>query len=180
MLADRGRAIMALSCLLLLSACGSGKDVRDNNLAEPGRDGVPPTLTTVTMQPNGIVKAGQSVRIDFTASEALMTPVVYINNVRAEVTGKIDSWYAVRQITETDPQGVVTFSITYQDVSGELGQAVIATTNGSSACFGAACPREDDELGERGRDETAGRNHGPAIGAGVADDEGGRHAREGR
>jgi hypothetical protein len=146
-LARRCGAILALACLLLLSACGSSKDVRDNNLAEPGRDGVPPTLTEVTLQPNGTVKAGQSVRIDFTASEALMTPVVFINNVRAEVTGKINNWYAVREIAETDPQGAVTFSITYQDVSGELGQAVIATTNGSSACFGDTCPRDETGLG---------------------------------
>ena len=144
-LAGRFSAILALTGLLLLSACGSSKDVRDNNLPEPPfKDGVPPTLTIVTMQPDGIVKPGQSVRIDFSASEALMTPVVYINNARADVKGKIDSWYAVRQITETDPDGVVTFSITYQDVSGELGQAVTVTTNGSSACIGAECPRDDD------------------------------------
>ncbi len=143
-LAGRGRAILALTALLLLSACGSSDEVRDNNLPEPPADGVPPTLTIVTMQPDGVVKAGQSVKINFTASEALMTPVVFINNVRAEVTGKIASWQAVRQITETDPLGVVVFTITYQDASGERGQAVTATTDGSSACFGDACPQDDD------------------------------------
>jgi hypothetical protein len=143
-LAGRGRAILALTTLLLLSACGSSDEVRDNNLPDPPLDGVPPTLTIVTMQPDGVVEAGQSVRIDFTASEALMTPVVFINNVRAEVTGKITNWRAVRQITETDPQGVVVFTITFQDPSGERGQAVTATTDGSSACFGDACPRDDD------------------------------------
>ena len=143
-LAGRGRAILALTTLLLLSACGSSDEVRDNNLTDPPLDGVPPTLTIVTMQPNGVVEAGQSVRIDFTASEALMTPVVFINNVRAEVTGKITEWRAVRQITETDPLGVVVFTITFQDPSGERGQAVTATTDGSSACFGDECPRDDD------------------------------------
>ena len=120
--------------LLLLSACSSEKDVTENNLPEPGKDGVAPVLTIVTIQPNGVVKPGQSVRIDFTASEALMKPVVYINNVQAEVTGKIADWRASREIAETDPRGPITFSISYLDVSGELGQAVIATTDGSGAC----------------------------------------------
>ena len=144
-LAGRFGAILAVTGLLLLSACGSSKDVRDNNLPEPPfKDGVPPELTIVTMQPDGVVKPGQSVRIDFTATEALMTPVVFINNVRAEVKGKIDSWYAVRQIADTDPQGNVAFSITYQDVSGELGQAVTATTDGSVACLGPECASDED------------------------------------
>ena len=124
--------------LLLLSACSSEKDVTENNLPEPGKDGVAPVLTIVTIQPDGVVKPGQSVRIDFTASEALMKPVVYINNVQAEVTGKITDWRASREITETDPRGPITFSITYLDVSGELGQAVIATTDGSGACADTA------------------------------------------
>jgi len=137
-------AVLAMAGLLLLSACDSNDTVTDNNLPEPGKDGVPPVLTTVTLQPDGVVEPGQSVRIDFTASEALMTPVVFINNVQAEVNGKIASWNAVREIADTDPAGDVTFSITYQDVSGELGQAVIATTDGSVACIGDECPRDDD------------------------------------
>jgi hypothetical protein len=137
-------AALAMAGLLLLSACDSNDTVTDNNLPEPGKDGVPPVLEAVTIQPDGLVESGDSVRIDFTASEALKTPVVFINNVQAEVNGKIASWNAVREITDTDPVGDVTFSITYQDVSGELGQAVIATTDGSGACIGDECPRDDD------------------------------------
>ena len=135
--ASRFGALLVMTGMLLLSACGGGGDtVTQNNLPEPGRDGVAPVLTTVTMQPNGIVEAGQSVLIEFEASEALMKPVVYINNVQAEVTGSIRNWSAVRGMTEFEPQGFVTFSIVYQDISGELGQAVIATTNDSGACIG--------------------------------------------
>ena len=136
-------AVLAMAGLLLLSACDSNDTVTDNNLPEPGKDGVPPVLTTVTVQPDGVVAPGQSVRIDFEASEALMTPVVFINNVQAQVSGKIASWNAVREITDTDPVGDVTFSITYQDVSGELGQAVIASTDGSAACIGDECVAEE-------------------------------------
>ena len=140
-------AVLAMAGLLLLSACDSNDTVTENNLPEPGKDGVPPVLTTVTIEPNGLVEVGDSVRIDFTASEALMTPVVYINDVQAEVTGKIADWRAVREITDTDPGGNVTFSIVYQDVSGELGQAVTTTTNDSVACVGAEECLDEEPLG---------------------------------
>ncbi len=144
-LASRFGALLAMTGLLLLSACdGSGSTVTENNLPEPGKDGVPPVLTTVTIQPDGGVELGQSVRIDLVASEALMTPVVYINDVRADVTGNITEWRVVREMTGADVVGEVTFSIVYQDISGELGQAVTTTTNGSSAEFcGEACPQVD-------------------------------------
>ena len=146
--ARRIGAILAMAGLLLSACDGSGNAVTENNLPEPAfKDGVPPTLTTVTMQPDGNVEAGDQVRIDFVASETIMTPIVTINGVEAEVTGKILEWRAVREITEADPTGDVTFSIVYQDVSGELGQAVVTTTNGSTACFGEEgvdCPLTDD------------------------------------
>ena len=44
-------AILALTGLLLLSACGSSDKVRDNNLPEPPfKDGVAPTLTKVSIR----------------------------------------------------------------------------------------------------------------------------------
>ncbi|MDH3568277.1 MAG: hypothetical protein OEM61_13105, partial [Desulfobacteraceae bacterium] len=104
--ASRFGALLVMTGMLLLSACGGGGDtVTQNNLPEPGRDGVAPTLTTVTIEPNGGVELGQSVRIDFFASEALMTPLVTINGVQAEVTGSIRSWRAVREMTEFDTIG---------------------------------------------------------------------------
>jgi len=145
--ASRIGAVLALATVFLLSACdgtGSSSKVTDVSQTEPGKDGVPPVLTVVTILPNGIVESGDQVRIDFTASEALMTPVVFVNGVRANVTGKIAEWSARYDITDTDPDGFITFSIAYQDISGELGQAVTATTDGTFACIGPECPVEDD------------------------------------
>ena len=144
-IARRFGALLAMTGLLLLSACeGSDTTVTDNNLAEPGKDGVPPVLTTVTVEPDGGVELGQSVRIDFVASEALMTPLVTIGGVQAQVTGSVNSWRASREMTEADVVGEVTFSIVYQDISGELGEAVTTTTNGSIADYcGEECPQED-------------------------------------
>jgi hypothetical protein len=125
-IASRFGAILAMTGLLLLSACdGSGDTVTDNNLPEFGKDGVPPVLESVTVQPNGIVEPGDLIKITIVASEALMTPVAYINGVEVEVTGGILNWSVAREITESEPPGNVTFSIVFQDISGELGQAVI-------------------------------------------------------
>jgi len=144
---SRVGAVLAMTGLLLLSACGgSDTTVTDNNLPEPGKDGVAPVLEIVTLQPEGIVEPGEIVKIEFTASEAIMTPVVYINNVRADVTGRTAEWSATREMTEFEPQGFVTFSIVYQDISGNLGEAISTTTNDSAVCIGNECPR-DDNLG---------------------------------
>ncbi|MEJ2297303.1 MAG: hypothetical protein P8X94_02105, partial [Woeseiaceae bacterium] len=130
--------------LFLLSACDTQPSVTENQLTDPGLDGVPPELTTVTIQPDGLVALGQTVRIDIVASEALMTPIVYINDVRADVSGSINEWRAVREMTEVDPVGPITFSIVYEDISGETGQVVLSTTNGSAAEYCAEdCPTDD-------------------------------------
>jgi hypothetical protein len=129
--------------LLLLSACSGGSSVTENNLAEPSfKDGVAPTLTSVSIRestksakPSGTVKVGKAARIDITASEALMKPRVTINDVEAEVIGKVNGWFAIRGMTEEDELGEVYFSIVYQDISGELGAPVSATTDGSALLY---------------------------------------------
>jgi hypothetical protein len=138
-IAKRFRAHLAIAGLLLLSACGNSDSVTENNLPDHGKDGVQPTLTSVsirestkTAKPGGTVKLGKSARIDIVASEGLMTPLVTINGVNAEVQGSVNNWFAVREMTETDVNGDIYFSIVYQDISGELGQAADATTDGSA------------------------------------------------
>ncbi len=171
--ASRLSALLAMTGLLLLSACDSGSAVTENNLAEPaGNDGVPPTLTSVSIRestksakPNGAVELGKSVRIDIVASEALMTPVVTINSVRADVSGKVNNWFAVRELTETDTLGEVYFSITYQDISGEVGQPVNAVTDGSSLVFcDDDCPEPVALPGDWRLDVVGGAGVGPAAG----------------
>ncbi len=140
-----------MSGLLLLSACdGKGNAITENNLADNfGLDGIPPTLTSVTIKmskdknpkPNGAAKEGQSVRIDILASEALMKPTVFINDVEAEVTGSVTKWTATREMTARDVDGMVHFSIGYTDISGEVGASVTATTDGSAVQYCAeGCP----------------------------------------
>ena len=133
--------------LLTLSACGGGggggDTVTDHGLPEPTLDGTVPTLTSVTIKmsrdkdpkPYGTVKLGQSVRIDIQASEGIMTPLVVIDNVPAEVTGSVLNWSAVREMTDSDEEGEVAFSITFQDISGEKGEVVATTTDESKVFY---------------------------------------------
>ncbi len=149
--ASRLGAILAMSGLLLLSACdGKGNTVAENNLADNfPLDGIPPTLTSVTIKmsrdrdpsPGGTASEGQDVRIDIVASEAIMKPTIFINDVEAEVIGSVTKWYAVRAMTASDPEGAITFSIGFQDISGEPGTSVRATTDGSAVQYCAeGCP----------------------------------------
>ena len=164
-IASRIGAVLTLTALFMLSACtGSSSTTTDTSQAEPGKDGEPPVLQIVTMLPDDVVEQGDLVRIEFTASEALMTPAVFINGVRADVTGKIADWSATYVITDTDPDGFITFSIAYQDISGELGQAVTATTDGTAACIGPECPVKDDLGPLEGNWKLSFAGVGPAAG----------------
>ncbi|MBT8146562.1 MAG: hypothetical protein KJN90_06875, partial [Gammaproteobacteria bacterium] len=172
--ASRFGALVAMAGLLLLSACdGAGNAVTENNLLEPaGKDGVPPTLTSVSIRestksakPNGFVQLGKSVRVDLVATEALMAPVVTINGVEAQVTGKVNSWFAVREMTEDDTLGEVTFTITYQDISGEAGLFTNSTTDGSTVVYcDDDCPKPVNLAGDWRLDVEGGAGVGPAAG----------------
>ena len=171
--ASRFGALLAMAGLLLLSACGSSKDVTQNNLPEPpGMDGVPPTLTSVSIRestksakPTGTVQPGKSARVDLTASEAIMAPVVTINGVDVEVTGKVNGWFAVREMTAADTLGEVTFTIDYQDISGEVGEPASATTDGSALVFCIDdCPEPVTLPGDWRLDVVGGAGVGPAPG----------------
>ena len=131
--------------LATLAACGGSDAVITNNdLAEPASDGVAPVLESVTIKmardrdpkPNGKAKLDQEIQIDIVASEAIMKPSVSINGVPAdEVTGNVRTWRAKRAMTDFDVDGDVTFEITFQDTSGEVGAMVSATTDGSAVQY---------------------------------------------
>ena len=172
--ASRFGTVLAMAGLLLLSACGgSQKDVTDNGLPEPPAfDGVPPTLTAVSIRestksakPGGTVKPGKSARIDLESSEAIMAPVVRINDVEAQVTGKVNGWFAVRTMTDADALGPVTFTIEYQDISGEVGEPVTATTDGSDLLLcDQDCPEPVTIAGDWRLNVSGGAGVGPASG----------------
>ncbi|MDJ0812244.1 MAG: hypothetical protein QNJ23_00835 [Woeseiaceae bacterium] len=173
-IAGRFGAVLAMAGLLLLSACDtSNKDITQNAPAEPsGLDGIPPTLTVVSIRestksakPVGTVEPGKVTRIDITASEALAAPVVFINGEPATVNGKVTGWTATREMTMDDPLGEVTFTIDYQDISGEVGQMVSDTTDGSTLVLCVDdCPEPVNLAGDWRLDTEGGAGVGPAPG----------------
>jgi hypothetical protein len=131
-------AILALSFSLILSACGgSGTDSGD--LTDPGPDGVAPALTSVSIfnsfNSGDEVALGQTVKVEFTASESIMRPTVMIHGAEAEVSGQHSSWSAERTMGEADVDGDVTFSISFSDVSGVAGTEVTESTDGTYVTF---------------------------------------------
>lgn len=173
----RWRAMLATASLLFLAACGGGgESVLEHNLPEPsGGDGVAPVLTSVTIKMSrdanpsagGQAQMGQDVRVEIVASEALAVPRVTINGVEATVTGGVNNWRADRTMDATDVDGPVTFSIVYQDISGELGQAVDTTTDGSAVeycAMGCAAPGGGSLEGEWRLDGEGSAGVGPAPG----------------
>jgi len=130
-------AIFALSVSLTLAACGGGgSTVTENDLAEPGPDGVAPTLVSVTMFNEETrfqhVKTGDVVEVSFTASESIQTPTVTIGGLPATVSGATKNWQAKRAMTAADVDGMVSFEISFTDISGEQGTAVTASTLASN------------------------------------------------
>ena len=156
--ATRVGVVLAMTGLLLLSACDSrGVAITENNLSDPGTDGVPPTLTYVSIKisrsaspkPNGTAELGQLIRIELIGSESLMAPVVTINGVDADVVRSaavgLDNnrtgWVATRVMNEADADGEVFFLVTFQDISGEVGVIVTSSTDGSAVLYCAeGCP----------------------------------------
>ncbi|MFB0906266.1 MAG: hypothetical protein QMA98_04765, partial [Pseudomonadales bacterium] len=151
---------LALAGLLLLSACGgSSSQITKNDLADPGMDGVVPTLTAVSIKQakekngskTGIAKLGQGVTLSFTASEGLITPIVMINGQAATVQGSIQNWSAKREMNDADVDGMISFEIQFKDVSGEMGAAVAATTDASAVEYcveGCADPNDNPLVGD--------------------------------
>ena len=171
-------SVLALSFSLFLAACGGGGNtVTENDLPEPaGPDGIAPTLTSVMIlqqqeknsSPDGVAKLGQSIKVDFTATEALMQPVVTINGVATEVVGKIGDWSASREMVESDVDGYVTFNISFSDISGEPGVDVSETTDGSRVQYcaeGCVAPVEDPLVGEWLLDGEGAAGVGPTAGS---------------
>ena len=151
-------AIVALSFSLILSACGGGGGNTTDISAEPGPDGVAPTLTAVTISnsfTSGDTAAlGQTVELEFTASESIQTPTVIIAGEEVSVKGtasggaKTSDWSATRTMVEGDEDGMIEFSISFIDVSGVAGTDVTTTTDESYVRYCAeGCASDSEDQG---------------------------------
>ena len=111
-------------------------------------DTASPTLTTVTIASSNanttLAKVGDTVTVTFVSDEDLLaSPVVTIDgNVADAVTQGADAqhWTATRLMQTGDTEGVVPFTIDFDDLAGNVGTQVTATTDASSVTFEETLP----------------------------------------
>jgi gliding motility-associated-like protein len=104
-----------------------------------------PTLTTVTIASNNtntaFAKTGDIVTLNFVSGEVIATPSATIAGNTATVSNVSgNNWKAVYTMVAADAAGVIPFSISFSDLSGNAGTAVTATTNSSNVDFDKTAP----------------------------------------
>ncbi len=109
-------------------------------------DKTSPILTSVSIASNNTTSssravAGNTVTLSFTANEAIQTPVVTIAGQAATVSNAGgNSWTATYILLAGDPEGLIAFSISFQDMVSNTGTPVNSTLNGSSVTYDKTLP----------------------------------------
>ncbi len=108
-------------------------------------DGIAPVLTAVSIASDNTnpiyAMEGNTITVTFTASETIKTPTVAIQGVPASVVNVSgNTWAASRVMAESDTQGNVSFTISFEDLPGNVGATVTAVTDTSSVFFDSVNP----------------------------------------
>jgi gliding motility-associated-like protein len=108
-------------------------------------DRTAPTLSAVTIVSNNTntarAKAADLVALNFTAAESIQVPTVQIaGHTITPINTSGNAWTASYTMTGTDTEGNIPFSIAFNDLSGNAGTTVTATTNSSSILFDRTVP----------------------------------------
>ncbi|MBA0883407.1 rhamnogalacturonan lyase family protein [Flavobacterium undicola] len=93
-----------------------------------------PTLPSVQLSSNNInsayAKEGDVISLSFTASETIETPAVVIAGHAVSITDLgSNNYIATYQLTNTDTEGSVGFTIDFTDPAGNIGSKVTTATN---------------------------------------------------
>ena len=86
-------------------------------------DRTAPTLPSVVIESDNfydvsLAKVDDEISINFTTSEIIQTPTVIIGGDSATISGSNSSWLAVRDMTSTDDEGSLLFTIDFLDPAG--------------------------------------------------------------
>lgn len=103
-----------------------------------------PTLSFVVISSNNAnpakAKEGDVITVALTASESIQAPNVTIAGQSATVTGTGGTYTATYTVTNTTPEGNASILVNYQDLAGNAGTAVSATTNSSAVTVDKSTP----------------------------------------
>jgi hypothetical protein len=108
-------------------------------------DEIAPSLDQVTISSNGgnsgYAKEGNIITLSFTASEALAgTPTVTIAGQPATLTSSENNYLATYQMTSAEAEGIIPFTIDFEDLAGNPGTTVAATTDNSHVIYDFTLP----------------------------------------
>jgi len=101
-------------------------------------DETSPELSDISLSSNNEfgsywAKPGDQVTLSFSSSEGLVVPISIFNTdtltLNSSNLGK--DWNSIRVLTDNDPEGEQTFSITSRDTSGNFGEIVTITSSGT-------------------------------------------------
>ena len=108
-------------------------------------DTTSPTMTAVAIGSNNpnpsLAAVGDTVTVTFTASEVIATPIATIAGRTATVALVSGNTYtATVTMAAGDTEGSVAFSLAFNDLAGNAGNAVTTTTNSSAVTYDKTAP----------------------------------------
>lgn len=112
-------------------------------------DTTAPTLVSVTLQSNNTntayARIGDSITVNLTADEDLASTTISIlgQSVTARTFSDPKFYFGSHIVADTDPEGDVTFLITYEDLAGNQGVPVSISTNASTIRVDRTAPTVD-------------------------------------
>lgn len=111
-------------------------------------DGTPPSLDPVSIISNNdstsLAKVGDVITITFTANEELEIPDVTIAGQVATVTDLGENQFqADYTLTDSEPEGIISFTISYTGADGNPGDDVTETSDASQVIFDRTKPTFD-------------------------------------
>jgi gliding motility-associated-like protein len=115
------------------------------NASSVNFDKTAPLLPSVTIISgnisSAIAKTGDIVSVSFSSNEALAIPAVTIAGNTAAVTSTSgNNWLATAAMVAANAEGIIPFTISFSDITGNAGATVNATTDASSVSFDKTAP----------------------------------------
>ena len=111
-------------------------------------DRTAPLLSNVTIASNNAditkAKVGDVISVSLTANEPIQLPIISIAGHHVSVnpvsSGSVTNFIATYTLTENEQQDLISFNISFADLTGNTGIAVSTTTNNSQVSFDKTAP----------------------------------------
>ncbi|MCY6484587.1 VWA domain-containing protein [Clostridium aestuarii] len=108
-------------------------------------DNQPPSATIVTINSNNanehtLAKVGDKITLTIKTDEDIKKPIVIIAGKVANVIGNGSDWIATYTMQSGDKEGIVEFTLDFEDIEGNKAERVTSSTNNSYVKFDKTPP----------------------------------------